>query len=561
MPVGIFAVCLCILGCRERKPHQELRAENALVDEATQTRRSTELPAGPLDLDRAIRYALENNLQLWAARQERIIQQELTRGTRLRMLPSLLLNAEASQRSEYPANQSVDLFTGRESSDISYSADRQTRRLHLNAVWNLLDLGVSCLRTKQDLDREAMADMRLKRMRQTLILDVTRAYWRTAALRASKELATRINKAIAKTLGSVRVARDEEAISEAEALQREAPLLEQQFKLQQAIDQYHAARAELCGLLGLEPGEDLTLVREPFEEKPSDFAGSMQEMEKEAVRQRPELVEKDLEERVSHLEARVALAQMFPSPAAFLRYDNDKNPLLYFSNWTTVGLRASWDLLSLPSRIQQGRTGRARAELTARRRLALAVGILAQVHVSVMEYERVRKQLDLATVIASKRAKLVLALAAAAKEGKSHEGELIGPQVKLFAAQSLYWMTYANCQTARARIMHTLGRESARSVKAAPGDGKAPAPELVAKPEETFVDIYAPSEEDLVPVGSFDRTPEQEEEDLSGELGPHSEDLLDDPSEAEVSLPAPGAEETVVSDELELISIAPLADG
>ncbi len=488
---ALVLTALLAAGCGERLSPEALRQRNVGRDLEFQAARA-DPPPRPLTYDGAVRYALAHNLAVWAAEQERRFQEELATQARLDMLPSLMVNAEASRRSEVPAQQSKDLLTGRLTNEVSVSSEKTTRRLHASALWNLLDFGVGFLRNRQAADEVAAARMRLARARQSLVLKVTRRYWRAAAAQAVARHAEQVDQAILKLLGQVDTAREKGAISKVEALEREAPLLEYRVRLEGAREEARTAVAELAETLGVPPGAQIDLAAFPLNGPLPRLETPLKQLEAEALLKRPELREKDLAERISREEARVALAELFPSPAAFVRYDTDRNKYLYYNDWYSAGLRASWNLLAIPQRLAERRAARLRAELTAGERAALAVGILSQLHLAVIEYQSQERQHALIRTVAQKRAALAQAARDAAEQGKAHGGKVIEAEIRSFLARSRHLRTVANARTAYARVLHSVGRgwepPGARG-EAFPDDG---IPELEepegAEPPEPSVD-------------------------------------------------------------------------
>jgi len=451
----IWLAFLVAAGCAERLPQAELRLRHLEADLAKSRR--TPPPPSPLDLEMAVAYALEHNLALWATAQEREIQEEMVNRTRLDMLPGLVAEAEASRRSAPHAAYSEDVESGRKSSRATFSAEVEARRFDAAAVWHLLDFGLTFLRAQQAADRAAMAAERWNRARQTLVLDVIRAYWQAVVLRDISRHAAQRRQEIAAMLASVRTAVAEKALSEVEGLKREAPLLEQDARLRRHEAEYAEAVAALADLLGAPPGAWVEPKDETFPPTPAE-APDVAALCAEALRQRPELREKDLEQRISATEARAAIIRWLPSPSLFGRWDRDLDAYLYRHEWTTAGLRVAWDLLRLPHAIQDRRLALGQAELAARQRQALAAGILIQVHIAAMAYEAAWEQERMARQTADVRSKLAQAVAGMAKEGSANEAEVLDQNLRWLASRSQWLMAYANLMTSRARLLHSIGR-------------------------------------------------------------------------------------------------------
>lgn len=425
--------------------------------------------AGPLTLQEALELAARHNIEVWLAAQQRKVEQELATHSLLKMLPSLLAGGESSRRSEYEASSSESLATGQESLEPSFSSEKEVNRWDVSGIWNLLDFGISYLRARQQANRVLIAAERERRVRQNLALEVTRTWWQAVTAREVARQADELAERVAAALDKLGRQVAEKAISEVDGLKRETMLLEQQEELERYKRSYLAAKAELAALIGLPPGADLSLAEVDLEQPPSPAEFDVEELEREALRRRPELYEKDLEEAISRDEARLALAQMLPSVSLFWRFDHDNNRYLAFKHWHTAGIRASWDLLTIPQQLAHHGALKHQTELVIRQRLAVAVAILTQLQLALIDYTDTAERLTLARAIADRHQALLLALQSAAGEGKSHGGETLDQELKALKARARYLTGYAALMTAEARVWSTIGRDvSAASSKPRP---------------------------------------------------------------------------------------------
>ncbi len=87
---------------------------------------------------------------------------------------------------------------------------------------------------------------------------------------------------------------------------------------------------------------------------------------------RPEMFEVDLQEEEAMREADIALTQMFPAVTPFARYNRDDNSYLSRHDWSNVGLRLSWDLLTIPRLNSEQDVGYKQAKLARKQRQAKA---------------------------------------------------------------------------------------------------------------------------------------------------------------------------------------------
>jgi outer membrane protein TolC len=478
-------------GCAAESSRQTVRDQNAATDLEVYRARAPEITT-PLTLSDALAYADCYNIDVWIAAQEREFQHELASQSLLKLLPSLIAGTESRHRSNLDASSSVSLERGTQSLEPSYASDQTARTWDISLTWNLLDFGISFFRARQQSSRVWMAAERERRVRQNLALEVSRAYWQAVTARQVAEEAAHVGQELAATLEAIRREIDEQTLPPVEGLRRQTRLLEDQEEVRRYQRLYLAAKTELGTLMGLRPGAAFELAKVDLDQ-PVPMPGAMatlwdrfetgphtmpaaatsapetggtpmlrslvEEWETEALRQRPELFEKDQEQSISRDEARIALAQMFPSFALLWRYDWDDNRFLAFNQWSTVGLRASWDLLAIPYQLLQRQAAELHAELVGRQRMALAVAILTQLHLAVIDCQEAAEQYEITRTILEKHRGLLAALQSAAEEGKSHAGELLEEKMKCLKAQARHRAALANLMAARARLANTLGRD------------------------------------------------------------------------------------------------------
>lgn len=458
-----FVAAVVAAGCATPPGQQQIRETNAATDLADYRARAP-APDRPLTLEDALDYAARHNIEVWIAAQEREFQHELATQSLLKMLPSLAMGGQSSRRSRYDAASSQSLDTRQQSLEPSFSAEKDICTWDTVATWSLLDFGISFLRSRQQANRESIALQREYRVRQKLELEVTRVWWQAVVARESALEAARVAADVSAVLENIRKEIAEKTISEIDGLRRETRLLEQQEELRRYRRAYLAAKVELASLIGLEPGTPFALAyvdlgqgQTPLPETPL-MTFEVGELEREALRSRPELFEKDLEEAISRDEVHIALAQMFPNLSAFWGYNFDFNRYLAFEEWNSAGLRVSWDLLTIPQQIKQREAVKLQTALIAKRRTAIAVAVLTQLHLALIDFDEAVGEQEITRTIADKHCTLSAAIESAAEDGKAHRGESLDQRMKYLKARARHLTAYSNVMIARARVLNTVGR-------------------------------------------------------------------------------------------------------
>ena len=91
----------------------------------------------PQTLDQIIELALLRNLDMLVLDQELEIQREQATGEKLRMLPSLTVSGELSERDKDRASTSSSVITGVTFEGGTISSERITKRWDITMAWNI----------------------------------------------------------------------------------------------------------------------------------------------------------------------------------------------------------------------------------------------------------------------------------------------------------------------------------------------------------------------------------------------------------------------------------------
>lgn len=453
---GLVLGLLCCVGCASHLDPVATRRDNAALDLAAFHANGPEITT-PVTLDDAIEYALQHNIDVWVAAQERRFQEELATHATLKLLPSLSLGQDYSQRSNRDAASSRSIITDQQSLEPSYSSERLRETYDVTATWNLLDFGISFFRARQQSSRVAIAVERERRARQNLALAVQRAYWRAVTTRETAEWAERIETGVAAQLAALREQIDAQTVARADALREQARLLELTDELRRYTTGHAAAKVELAALMGLAPGAAYELAPLTLDCVVRHAEFDVAELEHAALLNRPELFEKDFEHAISRDEVRLALLRMFPHISLYWSFNRDENLFLVHNEWNTLGIRSTWDLLTIPQQIQQSRAYERQTELIERQRMAVAIGILTQLRLALIEYEDAFADYELTGRISDTRGALVAVMESAAADGKVESAATLAERLRYLKARAKHLSLLAEVKLAEARILNSVG--------------------------------------------------------------------------------------------------------
>lgn len=473
LPVILAAVLLVSVGCVPKKTPEQLRAFNVegdmsfasgnpdLLPPAKGEEKAEPLPSisGALSLEDTIAYAIAHNLDAAVSKEEENVQREMETASMLRMLPSLIASAERSWKSQHVPSKSVNYSTGEESLSPSISSELETRTENVELSWDLLDLAVNVNRWRQAGDRVQMRKLQLQRVKQNLALDVTGAYLRAVV---AKDAAKRAEKIMTYALQRQEIIEKQlksNHIPKVDGLQSSIDIAELMIRLTRYSDEYKAAKTELARLMGLSPATPFELKSVDFSAIPGPLRMDAQELDREALLNRPELFELDLEENISAKDAEIAIMRMFPSLTPFVRYQHDDNKYLTRHDWFVSGLRLSWDLLSIPETTADRSSAIAKSKLIRKRRMNMAMAVITQLRLAIIEYDNYLRQVEQAYELEKLREELAREVHLQVENGRLKESTLLNADQLFVVAHRARLTAYARLMTARQRILNSLGRD------------------------------------------------------------------------------------------------------
>ena len=434
---------------------------------------------GPLSLHRAMAYALLFNLDSRVQVMEQALALGELEAVRRGLLPQLSARYGATTRSNVRASSSRSIRDGSESLSASTSSDRTTRTGSLTAVWHALDFGVSYYAARQLSDRVLIAHERRRKAAQTLLAEVRRAWWRSVAaeraLRKAEPLMERVEAAL---VDSARVA-ELGTRSPLAALRYRRSLLRALQALERQRREDRRTRLELAELIGLGPaGRDgpayrLALPPEPLPSprRPVLDAGALETL---ALRQRPELREAQLSERIAAAEVRKALLRVLPGIELNAGAQFDSNSFVVNDSWATLGAQVSLNLTQLftaPAAMAAARAGQA---LERARREALAMAVLTQLYVALAELDEARADYATASRIAETQDGIVETVRSGARLGVGDELEAILAELEAVQTVQARDLAFGAIEDGLGRIFAAVGADIA------PDGGSAPTPEALA---------------------------------------------------------------------------------
>ena len=418
----------------------------------------------PISLDEAIQRGLNHNLQKRVKILETALAQQQLDLVYYDMLPSLTASAGLSERNNYAASASTSFVNGEPQplgSNPSYSVSQEKQRTtaDLTFSWNILDFGLSYVRAEQQADKFLIAKEKQRKVEHSLTQEIRRTYFEAVSaqdlLKKIQPMMIEVKKALedSKKMQEQRIAK-----TPMESLSYQRELLDILRSLHTLENSLISAKIELAELMGLKPGIEFELadkVEKNYEIPNIDM--KLEDMERLALENRPELSESRYQERISEKEITAAKLKMLPgiNLSTSLSYEN--SDYLLNNDWYSYGANVSWNLLNVFKASEMNKLAKTQVEVAKEQKLALSMAILSQVHLSIVKFNQAKKEYFLA--------KEYLDVADDIYDLTKIENEvninsrliLIKEKLNNILATLRYSASYANVQNSYGRIFASLG--------------------------------------------------------------------------------------------------------
>ena len=414
---------------------------------------------GPVSLyeamARALKYNMDNRVKLM---EEALAVGELE-VVRYDMLPELTVDAGYHWRNNEPGASSESLITG----DISLEPSKSIERIYTDSSlvmsWNVLDFGVSYVRSQQQADRVMIMKERRRKVIQNIVQDVRYAYWRAVS---AQEVLPEMDDMLQQAEDALAYAQELEKLrlqTPMTPLHYQRSLLVLIRKLWTMREDLSTAKTELSALINVRPGTHFELADTG---KIDDSAAKrietpVEDLEDLALLQRPELVEENYKKNITTLEVRKAMLSMFPGIEFTAGTNHMQNKYLFNESWNAVGYGITWNLFELISGPARMRAAEAQGDVADMRRMAMNMAVLTQVQLAYQRYhlalrnQKTIKQLD------DVQSRITNNIVAGKRANREHALEVLRSQTAALLASMRRHTAHAEVQNALGRVYNSVG--------------------------------------------------------------------------------------------------------
>jgi len=425
----------------------------------------------PLTLAMAMEMALNHNLE----RRVKMVEEALAHGqlnvALQQLLPGLTGSVTRNQRTKGAGSTSETVGSGISTGEFTTSLEKVYTTGDATVVWNLLDFGVSYVRSRQQADDLLIAEERHRKVTLDILRDVRLAYWKAVSAEA---MLPEVESSLQSARGALEKSRklEQERLQPSDlAMSYQEDVLRQMQLLVELQKELVQAKTRLAALIHLRPGSHFILDvsgRDHLEIPEVRFpVGQLEEL---AMVSRSELREEDYRERIGALETRVALLKILPGFETTIGHQYDSNRYLEHSAWGEVAYRLSYslnDLFAAPARIQ---TAQVQQQLAVARRLAMAMTVLTQVNLALQDFQQAKHDFALANDLYALKKRQMLRETAVKSVHGGASLALERRQVELLVAAIQRDRSYAMVQNAYGMILNSVGVEQFPAPDVVKGD-------------------------------------------------------------------------------------------
>ena len=413
----------------------------------------------PLDLYKSMARAIKYNLDYRLATAEAKLGNAKLNLSHYSMLPNIAANAGYAARNNDQASSSLNLLTNKKNFAASTSQDKAINTADLSFSWNILDFGLSYVRSRQAADKYLIKQEMKRKVLHKLMDDVRNTYWRAISYQRLVKRLRVIKSRTQKAYVNTRALSESGETSRITALISERELL----KIKRAIEDIQrdmiTAKSKLAALIGIKPGIAFEIISTPRKNLHARLPFTLEEMMVTALRDRAELRENLYQKRIHKHEAKAVLLEMLPGLKLYAGPNASSNSFLLNSNWISWGATASWNLLRVFQYPANRYVLKKQDAVLEAQALALSMAVMTQVHISRIRYHQLRRQRDTADKYRSVQNRLVRQYRKEAQASRISEQVLLSEEMNTLVAEAKYDIADSELQSAYANLFASIGQD------------------------------------------------------------------------------------------------------
>ncbi len=413
---------------------------------------------GSIGLYQAMARALKYNLDFKVEMMNEALSARKFDLTKYDMLPSLVASTGYAGRDNYSGGTSRLIQPPKTISLApSTSSEKNTISGDLTFSWNILDFGLSYVRAKQAANQVLIAEERRRKVANRIIEDVRSAYWRALSAQRLVGSLSRLRLRVERALRNARALATSGKSEPLTAMTYERELIDIKRQIYVLRRDLTTAKTQLAALMNVAPGSRFSLKNSRRRQSRLSLQISPSSMIATALRNRPELREAMLNNRITRQDADAALLELLPGANIYAAASIDSNDFLFNNNWLSWGSKASWNLMRLFAYPTKKASIDAQKELNRQKALALTMAVMTQVHVARAKFVHSSRILAASRDYFRVQRRILSKIRIKTNNDVGSEQTLIREEMNALVARAKYDIAYADLQNAYANIYASIG--------------------------------------------------------------------------------------------------------
>lgn len=376
----------------------------------------------------------------------------------LQMLPVLGVDAGYSFRNNSLIQNNID-ESGRLTRGSQSFTPQEITTASTGLQWNILDLGMSYTRAKQQANKVLIAKEQRRKITQQLTQEVINAYWKAWTAQQLENQLTTLKSQAEAALAKSRILVKEKVRPAMFEYNYQQSLLKSIRKATQLSREISSAKSNLVRLMNANPTAEFKLV-EPQEAIATlpKIEPQLQQMDIVALINRPELREASYVTEIAKQGINQAMLNMLPGVNFDYGYNYTSNKFLLNNTWAGGNINLSWDLLNAvlkgPASISVAKD---KHQLEKLKQLAFTSAVLSQIRISYTnylqwreEYKYANEQANVTEIIYKNTANMLTA-------GLGTQQSLIQHGIEALVSRFESGLAYANAEDALSRLYQSVG--------------------------------------------------------------------------------------------------------
>jgi outer membrane protein TolC len=462
----------------------------------------------PISLDEAIQRAIDHNLNRRVDILNIALAEQKLDVIAYEALPKLTTQAGYKGRDSYAASQSVsydplsDTTTTSTTGDYSVSSNKKDDiSAGIGFSWNILDFGVSYVRANQQANRFLMEKEKERKSIYNIKQEIRSAYYKAVSADELLKRLTPIMEETKKAFKDSKKIRKLRLDSPIKSLTYQRELLEVIRSLNTLEASLNQSKIRLSQLMGLKPGTNFELA-EKIKDKYNlpNVNISLQELEKLALENRPELNESRYQIKISQDEVKASMLKMLPGISLNLGYDYSNSDYLANNQWTSYGASISYNLLNVFNAPIHRKYAKTQVKLAKQQKLALSMAVVSQVHLSMIELAQAKKEYELSEEYFGVAKEIYNIIENENTLDVNGKLSLIKEKLNFLISNLRLSSSYANVQNAYGKVITSIGNEKIFEEKPAVDTKKEIKPKIAIVNEEQKTEPVIKIEEIKTPT-------------------------------------------------------------